>query len=168
MKRWYLLHAKPRKEGFLWGEIQVRQIDGFYPQIKVQAINPRARKIKPYFPGYLFVHIDPENGDSEVRWLPGSNGLVRFGGEPASVPDSVVNAIRQHLDTLNAAGGELLGQIRPGELVDITGGPFAGCEAIFDARLPGSERVRVLLKMVQSRLVPLELSAGALQPKNHR
>jgi transcription antitermination factor NusG len=47
----------------------------------------------------------------------------------------------------------------------IQDGPFAGYEAIFDVRLPGKERVRVLLQMLTRRSVPLELSAGQIQKK---
>jgi len=46
----------------------------------------------------------------------------------------------------------------------ISDGPFAGYEAIFDARVPGSERVRVLLQLLNSqRQVPLELTAGQIK-----
>jgi hypothetical protein len=48
----------------------------------------------------------------------------------------------------------------------ISDGPFAGYEAIFDARVPGSERVRVLLQLLNSqRQVPLELTAGQIKQK---
>ena len=38
---------------------------------------------------------------------------------------------------------------KPGETVMVHSGPFAGYEAIFDVRLPGTERVRILLKIAQ-------------------
>lgn len=165
MKKWCLLHAKPHKEDFLWGEIVARDLDGYYPKIRVQTINPRARKIRPYFPGYLFVNVDPEVGFAELRWLPGSNGLVSFGGEVATIPEGIVNAIRKHVDEINAAGGEALKGLRHGDTVEILEGPFAGYEAIFDTRISGNERVRVLLHMVKSRIVPVELAAGYLKVK---
>ncbi len=46
-------------------------------------------------------------------------------------------------------------------------GPFEGYEAIFDARLPGTERVRVLLQFLSDRYVTIELDASHLQPKKH-
>ncbi len=44
----------------------------------------------------------------------------------------------------------------------ITSGPFAGYEAIFDARLSGGERVRVLLTMLNDRHVPAEVGKAQI------
>jgi transcriptional antiterminator RfaH len=133
----------------------------------VKTINPRARKIRPYFPGYLFVNIESGSAvTAELHWLPGVAGWVRFGDEPAVVPESVVNGIRRHVDELNANEGEtLLKRINHGEEVEILEGPFARYKAMFDAHISGNERVRVLLKMVNSKQVPVEMPARLLRIK---
>jgi transcription antitermination factor NusG len=95
--------------------------------------------------------------------MPGATGFVSFDGIPARVPDELVPTLRQRVDAIDADGGELFHGLKAGETVRIVEGPFAGYEAIFDARLPGSERVRVLLKLLQRRQVPVELSAGQIQ-----
>lgn len=169
MKKWCLLHAKPHKEDFLWTEACARNINCFYPCIRIMAVNPRSRKIRPYFPGYLFVEIDPESTETaELRWLPGSIGLVRFGEEPATVPEVIVQAIRRQVEALNLAGGNKLSRLQNGDPVDIIEGPFKGYEAIFDAHLSGDERVRLLLKMVKSRLLPVEMAAASITPKKRQ
>jgi transcriptional antiterminator RfaH len=76
----------------------------------------------------------------------------------------LINAIRQRVDEINSAGGELFDILKSGETVLVHSGPFAGYEAIFDARLPGKERVRVLLKMLRDRKMPIELPAGYIRP----
>ncbi|MBU2609708.1 MAG: hypothetical protein KJ606_02000 [Chloroflexi bacterium] len=166
---WYALHSKPRKEDFLWGQVCAHEIENFYPCIRVQRVNPRARKIRPYFPGYLFIHVDLEKTNlSLFKWMSGASGLVSFDGEPAHVPDGLIHAIRQRVDEINAAGGELFENLKQGEPVVIQDGPFAGYKAIFDARLPGSERVRVLLKLIQNQQMRLDLPAGQIQRKKQR
>ena len=95
--------------------------------------------------------------------MPYSSGLVSFDAEPANVPESLIAALRRHVDVVNAAGGELFDGLKQGEVVFIQDGPFAGYEAIFDARLPGSERVRVLLKLLNKGQMPLELPAGQIK-----
>ncbi|PIU33441.1 transcription/translation regulatory transformer protein RfaH, partial [Candidatus Shapirobacteria bacterium CG07_land_8_20_14_0_80_39_12] len=55
---WYVLHSKPNKEELLWEQLNIRKVETFYPRIRVQTVNPRARKVKAYFPGYVFVHVD--------------------------------------------------------------------------------------------------------------
>ncbi len=162
---WYALRSKPRKEDLLCEQLLIRKIETFYPRTRVQVVNPRARRVRPYFPGYLFVHVDLEQLSlSTLKWMPGASGLVAFGGYPAPVPDNLVHAIRQRVEQIDAAGGELYDGLQPGDPVRIQAGPFAGYEAIFDARLQGEERVRVLLSLLKGqRRMPVELPAGQLQ-----
>ena len=84
------------------------------------------------------------------------------------VHDNLINGIRWHVDEINAAGGENLAGLKPGETVVIQGGPFVGYEAILDVRLPGSERVRVLLKLLQAQIMNVELPASQIQRKVRR
>jgi transcription antitermination factor NusG len=165
-QHWYVVHSKPRKEDFLADQMMSRRLVVFNPILKTQRVNPRARKTKPYFPGYLFAKMDLEDsGAHAVRFIPGAADLVCFGGEPAHVPEGLIQAIRQKVDDINAAGGELLKILLPGGKVHIHSGPFAGYEGIFDSRLPGQDRVRVLLRLIQARQVPVDLPAGYIQAK---
>jgi transcriptional antiterminator RfaH len=163
---WYVLHSKPRKEELLAEQLELRKIETFAPSIRVQVVNPRARKVRPYFPGYIFVRTDLEKiALSTLHYVPGSTGLITFGGAPAYVPDGLIHAIRQRVDEINSAGGELFDVLKTGETVVIHSGPFSGYEAIFDHRLPGTERVRVLLKLLRNRQMPVDLPAGHIRPK---
>lgn len=163
---WYVLHSKPNKEELLWDQLLIRKVETFYPRIQVQPVNPRSRKVKAFFPSYVFIHVDLEEiGFSTLQWTPGATGFVAFDSQPAIVPDALIVAIKKKVDAINAAGGELFHDLNQGDLVEIQSGPFAGYEAIFDARLPGSERVRVLLKMLQGRAVKMEISSGFLERK---
>jgi transcription antitermination factor NusG len=165
--QWYALRSKPNREEALWREAGARGFDVYYPMQRVHPVNPRSRRIKPYFPGYLFVQTDiGEIGTSTFAWMPYSNGIVEFGAEPAAVPEGLVNAIRRRVDEINDAGGEVFDGLQRGEIVTIQGGPFAGSQAIFDARASGTDRVRVLLRLLSRQEIPLELSAGQIQRKN--
>jgi transcriptional antiterminator RfaH len=164
---WYVLHSKPRKEGFLLDQLKLNGFEAYCPFLRVAPVNPRASKTRPYFPGYVFLQVDlGKSKASSLQWMPGATGFVSFDGIPARVPDGLIPALRQRVEAVNQAGGELFHDLRPGETVRIVDGPFAGYEAIFDVRLPGSERVRVLLKLLeQRRQVPLDLRDGQIQRK---
>lgn len=161
---WYVMNSKPNKEELLHEQLRIRKIDTYYPTIKVQPVNPRARKSKPYFPGYLFIKVDlDELGSSTLRWMPGALGLVDFGGEPANVPDELLEAIREKVEQVNVVDKDQAERFKSGESVTIQSGPFAGYHAIFDSRLPGNERVRVLLRLLSDRQVGVALSAGQIK-----
>ncbi len=163
---WYALKSHPHKEELLFHQVGARGFESYYPRIRVQPVNPRSRKIRPYFPGYMFVRVDLDAvGVSVFQWMPYASGLVSFGGEPAVVPDILITTLEEKMRSIAAAGGELFDALKPGTLVRIQGGPFEGYEGIFDSRLPGSERVRVLLKMLNNQSVKVELPAGQITPQ---
>lgn len=160
---WYVMHSKPNKEELLYEQLRIRDINAYYPRIKVNPANPRSRKRKPYFPGYLFVQADLEVlGSSMLKWVPGARGLVDFGSDLASVPDEVLQAIRDKVEQANNAE-KTVEKFKPGEPVTIQSGPFAGYQAIFDLSLPGQERVRVLLRLLSDRQVGVELFARQIE-----
>jgi transcriptional antiterminator RfaH len=155
---WYVIRSKPNKEDFLASQLTAYGIQVFYPRIRVKTVNPRARKVKPYFPSYLFVHVDLEEvSPSTLHWMPGAVNLVSFDGEPAPVPEILISSVERQVEQLNASQENLLKNLKPGDPVVIHDGPFAGYEAIFDGRVSGRERVRVLLTYLQKRHLPLEL-----------
>ena len=162
---WYALRSKPRKEDVVWRQVKLLGYDTFYPRLRVNPVNPRSRKLVPYFPGYLFVYVDLEAaGKSVFQWMPHTIGLVSFGGEPSHVPENLIHELRKRVEEIAQAGGELFDGLKTGDKVRINSGPFAGYEAIFDARVSGDERVRVLLEFLNNRRrLPIELGAGQIE-----
>ena len=162
---WYALRSKPRKEEIVWRQLQARGIENYFPRLRVNPVNPRSKKYKPYFPGYLFVRMDLEvTGLSYFQWMPHTIGLVTFGGEPAVVPEHLIQAISRRLKDIAESGGEVFDGLKKGDIVWINGGPFSGYTAIFESRLSGSERVRVLLKLLNDqRNIPLELKSSQIR-----
>lgn len=164
MEKWYVAHSKPRNEELLWKQFCLRNIESYYPCINVPTVNPRARKIQPYFPGYLFVHVDLKLiPKSSLEWMPGGIGLVSFGNEPAFVPDSLIFAIKQRIDRLKMVSEE---RFCKGDNIAIHAGLFAGQEGIFDIRLSGTDRVRVLLSLLDNRLIPVEMPVSYMHRIN--
>jgi len=166
-EHWYALRSKPRKEDVVWRQLRSQDFEVFYPRLRVHPVNPRSRKVRPYFPGYMFVKADIEEiGISTFQWMPHAIGLVCFGDEASIVPDNLIAAIQSRVEEIAEAGGELFDGLNSGDKVTISDGPFAGYEAIFDTRLPGSERVRVLLQLLNNqRQIPVELKAGQIRKK---
>ncbi len=151
-KLWYALHVKPHKEEAVHDFLVARGMADFYPFLQVQPVNPRARKRRPYFPGYLFVQLDlDELGPNALRWTEGTYGLVSFGNEPASVPESLIHEVQRRIEESNAAGGIQAPSFEQGDRVRIIEGAFEGYEAIFDMDLSGKDRVQVLLSYLSQQ-----------------
>lgn len=161
MVHWYVMHSKPRQEAFLCEQLFIHRIEAYLPSIRLKPANPRSKKEQPFFPGYLFIHVDLEKfSPSDLRWMPGAIGIVCYGGEPAYVTDNVIQAIQEQVEAPSKEYDDLF---KPGDAVLIKDGLFADYKAIFDFRLPGHDRVRVLLELLQDQRMRLELSAGQLQ-----
>jgi transcriptional antiterminator RfaH len=169
-KHWYALQSKPQKEEALAAQLRLRQVETFYPFITVKPVNPRSRTRRPYFPGYMFVHVDLSELDAIVfQRMPFAKRLVSFDNEPAPVPENLVNALKYKVWKINEGKAlYLLEGLQPGEPVVIQDGTFSGYEAIFDASINGSERVRVLLQFLGGRKVSIELPAGYIQRKQKK
>ena len=161
---WYTLWVKPHKERSVAQFLRTQDIETFAPMVKVKPVNPRSAKIRPYFPGYIFVHFDLEtSGVNRFNWMMGVHGLVGFDGSPVVVPGTIIRKIEDQLAQLDQEGGLKLAELEHGDKVRITNGPFAGYEAIFDMRLSGKERVQVLLAFLSRHPHGIQLSSTDIE-----
>jgi transcriptional antiterminator RfaH len=53
---------------------------------------------------------------------------------------------------------------KPGDIVSIHEGPFAGYEAIFNAHIAGRDRAEVFLKMLEGTQLRVELAIEHITP----
>ncbi len=167
-KFWYVIQSHPNKEQMLFKQLELLDIEVFFPRIRVKPVNPRARKIRPYFPGYIFIQSDPETIEtSALKWIPHSKGIVSFGGEASVVPDTLIDALKLKIGDGDSVF-EDKEEIQSGAPVLIEYGPFEGYEGIFDTRLAGSDRARILLKMLSDNYIPVELEISQIQKKKKK
>ena len=165
MSNWYVLKSKPNKEEFLAGQLQARNFNVYLPQFRVKPVNPRSRKVRSVFPGYLFVQASDGFSYSDVQWLPGSQGMVHFDNVPAQISDGDIAGIRTKVNLVNQAETQARSGFQSQDKVIVVEGIFSGYEALFDSHISGTDRVRVLLQFIKARQVPVELSESALRKK---
>ena len=160
VESWYVFRSKPHKENQVLYTLCATGIETYYPNVKVKPVNPRCSKNQPYFPGYMFIFADLESiGLTTLRWLPGAVGLLQFGDIPATVPEGFITELKQRIERINRVGGLTFDGLNSGDKVRIISGSLAGYEAVFDMRLSGQDRVRVLVELL-GRQVKAEINAG--------
>jgi transcriptional antiterminator RfaH len=143
--------------------LSAKGVEAYCPTHTVQHPDTGSRQVKPFFSRYLFVRADLDvTGISALNWVPGAVGMVMYGDIPANVPHSFIDKLKKRLSELDEAVESVCHQIECGDPVRITSGPLAGYEAIFDSRLSGSERVRVLLSFLDQQ-VKVNLNASAIE-----
>jgi transcription antitermination factor NusG len=162
---WYALRVKPHKERTVYRQLREQDaIELYFPSVRVHPKNPRAAKERPYFPGYMFVRADLNNlGVNLFNWTPGTHGLVSFGDVPAVVPEHLIEEVKRRVAKIQAAGGLVFDNLQKGDRVRIVSGPLEGYEAIFDMRLPGRERVQVLLAFLSKHPQPVKMPVSNIE-----
>ena len=159
---WYTIHCKPRKEKQVAEYLKSHDFDIYYPIVRFNNAN------HPYFPRYLFVHTSINLvGMNVLRWIPGSIGLVEFGGEPAIVPDHFIERLKQHISSVEKSGGLHLHKLKQGDLVEIKAGAFSGYEAVFNYYLRDEDRVQLLLHWL-GREMKVNVDAGSVRKLRRR
>ena len=92
-KSWYLVYTKPRQEALAQANLERQDYGVYLPKVR-QMRRRRGKQeavVEPLFPRYLFIHLDTQSDNwGPIRSTFGVASLVRFGSEPAQVPDELV------------------------------------------------------------------------------
>jgi transcription antitermination factor NusG len=137
----------------------------YYPTLKIDPVNPRAKKERPYFPQYMFVNTDlKETQEQVLQRMPYVISLVKFGGIPATISQRAIKMLRSKIDQFNE-NHEPEKEFEKGDIVEIVEGPFSGYEGIFDKSFSGEQRVQILLTLLSDKKLRVELSKSDLNKK---
>jgi transcriptional antiterminator RfaH len=166
---WYVVYTKAQKELFVYSMLTDRQhLTAYLPEV-LQKYRGKMQ-LRPLFPRYLFVQVDlDQHAASTIGHTPGVVRLVAFEGRPLPLRAGVIEAIRQEVERLNAAGGLTEQPFSEGDLVRLRSGPLAGMEAVFVKHLAPHDRAVVLLRFLgQENQVEVDLAELELKPKRRR
>ncbi|HUF43146.1 MAG TPA: transcription termination/antitermination NusG family protein [Verrucomicrobiae bacterium] len=160
--RWYAIRSKVNREREAERRLKNLGLEAFLPWMRTRRrIGSRFQWVlAPLFPGYLFCRLDMLISGKAVRYSPGVKDFLTFGNRVAEVGDEIIQSLRRRCPDGVAAIDPVAA--KPGDVVRIQEGPFAGLEAVFQGQLKGSERVAVLLEILgrETRLVlPSEIIA---------
>jgi transcriptional antiterminator RfaH len=160
---WYAVHCKPRKEWLAATALEsLLGLTIYLPQVCRYGHGQFDRT--PFFSRYLFLWVDLQTTAlSTINAAPGVSRLVTFGERPQPVPITVIEAIRDVVDDLNAQGGLPEHPFHFGDTVRLTDGPLCWLEAKFIKSMKSSGRVRILIDFL-GQLREAEVDADRLEP----
>jgi len=153
MLNWFLIYTKPRHEDSVSGKFVENGFEVLNPKIEERRYIRRKLQdvVSPLFPCYIFVRFDNPNDYRLIKYTRGVKSVVGPEHIPSAVPEDIIGQIKERME-----GGVIHmrpGSFAAGEDVSIQAGPFEGLEAVFEKQLKGSERVSILLKAVNARVV---------------
>lgn len=164
MTCWYTVYCKARSEAVAETNLRNQEYYVYLPRL----LSRRRRSgkwtdcIEPLFPRYLFVKPrSTVQSLAPIRSTLGVSGLVCFGGQPAVVPDDVIEVLRRREDPVSGACA-VEDVFQPGDTVTFLDGPFMGIDAVF-SRKTRDDRLVVLLEIL-GKTNSLKVDPGWLAP----
>ncbi len=150
---WLCVRTQPKRE-----HIAARQLDlldgveVFAPRIRFKRRMPRGKVWfeESLFPGYIFARFDLPMLRA-VSSAVGVRGLVRFAGEYAAVPESIIEMLRT--DSQEPIVIQEESRVKEGDETIVAEGSLMGLSAVITQVMPGGERVKVLLDMMGTAVV---------------
>jgi len=151
MQRWYVVYSKPRKEECAQFHLRSKGLEVFLPRLLLpQSVN-RGKRVVPLFPNYLFVRIHIFSEEySYVAWSPGVKRFIGFNGTPTPLDDGVVDFLMQQATDEGIITAR--SNLKVGQQVQISGGPFDGLVGVIQEPPNGKGRVKVLLNLLSRQV----------------
>jgi len=156
-RSWYVIQTKPGNEHRVEMNLFHQEIEVFLPLLETfQYSHAKVlQKIKPLFSNYLFAKLDIDAHYYKVKWTRGVNKILGSGVEPVPMSEKVIQAIRERTGKGNLV--KLEEEWREGDPVRINSGPFKELIGVFQKKMSGNGRVRILLNLIGVD-VPVQIS----------
>jgi len=130
---WVCLFTQPVREQLAKSSLLEGGFETFLPVYKKTIVRGRKRSdvLRPLFPRYVFAR--PMSASCNLASAYRLTGVSSFAGPSLAqsyVGDEVINLLRRRQDADGIVHMDF-GHLKPGQKVQVTGGPFAGFEAAF-------------------------------------
>ena len=146
---WYAIHTQPKQESRAEANLQAWGIETFHPRIREHRqstfTGQSVTMAKSLFPRYIFARFAADRMH-KVCFTRGVTAIVGSPNGPAPVEDEIIRILktREGADGFIRMGEDL----KYGDRVVVSEGPFRDLDGIFVRDLPDSVRVLVLLTAI--------------------
>ncbi len=146
---WFLAYTKPRMESVAQINLQQQAFEVYLPLYKKfkKTETGSVSVFEPMFPRYIFFRPSrPSQSITTVRSTKGVNNVVRFGFEPAVLPDTLLQTIRQLEHSRNQLSVQDASPYKAGQRVRLKHNALNNMQGLVHS--VGSQRVAVLLEIM--------------------
>ena len=156
-QNWYVIRTKAGDENRAERNLLNQEIETFLPLFKNHYYRngKMIESIKPLFPGYLFAKLDLALHFTKVRWTRGVSRILGNREGPVPISEQIVLTIRGRVGKDSLI--ELKDEIKEGDLVQVTSGPLKDLIGVFQKKMSGKDRVKILLNLIGVD-VPVQIS----------
>ena len=155
--QWYVVYTNPKQEDRASDNLRSWGVETLHAKLRTCRYNQFTGAptflTKPLFPRYIFAKFNAQKQLAKICFTRGVNNVVSFGGQPASVDESIIQIVSDRIDKdgFVKVGEEL----KRGDRVIVKAGPLRDFVGVFEEELKDSERISVLLTTIsyQGRLV---------------
>jgi transcriptional antiterminator RfaH len=162
MASWFVVRTQSRAEEKALRHLSNQGFIAYLPRYRRRVRHARRNEIvlRPLFPGYLFVRLDPDR----CRWRSingtvGVHEILTNGDIPLAVPDRIIDEIKAREDETGAVKLVPPSFVR-GQAVRLLEGPLADISGLFE-EMRDENRV-VLLVSLLGRKVRMQVPAAAV------
>lgn len=142
---WIVVSTRSGCEHMANHEVKRLGYDAYLPLVA----QPPKFEPRPFFPGYLFVDLEPAMG----LWRPlntakGVTAVLRTGDHPSRMPANLIELLRRREEggVITIKAKKAPPPFKKGEAVRVLEGSFGGFEGVFEQARP-QDRVLILLTM---------------------
>jgi transcriptional antiterminator RfaH len=156
-KFWYVVRTKAGDEHRANRNLLNQEIETFLPLFRgyEYRVGKMIQTIKPLFSNYLFAKLDIGVHYNKVKWTRGVSRILGNREGPIPISEKVVQTIQERVGKDDLI--ELEDQIKEGDLVQITSGPLKDLIGVFQKKMSGKDRVKILLNLIGVD-VPVQIS----------
>jgi transcription antitermination factor NusG len=98
MRGWAVVHTHPQAERWAQSQLQRIGYETYLPLYASQRRDPDRTVLRPLFPRYCFVQLDPRDPWTPIRYAPGVRDLLMRDGRPDMARPGVVSALQAFED----------------------------------------------------------------------
>ena len=161
-KLWYVIQTKPGNEDRVKGNLLNQEIEAFLPLMGTYQYRggKMIQRIRPLFPNYLFARLNLGVHYSKVKYTRGVSKVLGSKKGPTSIAETVVETIKGRIGEDHLV--KLESELQDGDLVQVTSGPLKDLMGVFQKKMSGKGRVKILLSLIGVD-VPVQISRWQLK-----